>query len=63
MRKLLLEAFGDLKMEYPDFQVIGKEAVFSLDKERYAKLSFTIYSGTGTPVVDLFDGCKIDIMN
>jgi len=63
MRKLLLEAFGDLKMEYPDFQVIGKEAVFSLDKERYAKLSFTIYAGAGTPVSEHFDGCKIDIMN
>ena len=63
MKKLLLEMFGDLKKDYPDFQVIGKEIVFSLDEERYAKIAFTNRATTGTPGVDLFNGCRIDIMD
>lgn len=63
MKKLLLEVFGDLKKEYPDFRLIGKEVMFSLDYGRYVKIAFTIYATTKTPCTDVFNGCRIDIMS
>lgn len=69
MKKLLLEVFEDLKKEYPDFRVIGKEVMFSLDNgrysndNRYVKIAFTIHATTKTPCTDVFNGCRIDIMS
>lgn len=63
MRKLLTEIFGELKNRFPDFKVIGREAIMSLDKDRYAKLYFTIYAGSGTPISEHYNGCKVDIFD
>ena len=63
MKRILLSIFGDLKKEYPDFNVFGKECIFSLDKNRYVKLSF-VNSFTGTNTIqDCLDCCKVEVLS
>ena len=62
MKRILLSIFGDLKKEYPDFNVFGKECIFSLDKSRYVKLSF-VNSFTDTHTIqDCLDCCKVEVL-
>ena len=63
LKDLLLDMFEDLKETYPDFTVIGDEATFSFDEDRYAKLAFTKYATHGTPNSSVFNGCEINIMS
>lgn len=62
MKKLMKEIFSDLENIYPDFKVIGKDAIVSFDKDRYAKIRFTKYaSASGAANSNVFNGVVIDI--
>lgn len=62
MNKLMKEIFSDLENIYPDFKVIGKDAILSFDKDRYAKIRFTKYaSASGGANSNVFNGVVIDI--
>lgn len=63
LKDLLLDMFGDLKETYPDFNIIGNEAVFSFDADRFGKLGFTIYARNGSANSNVFNGCEINIMS
>ena len=63
LKDLLWDMFGDLDEIYPDFTIIGDEATFSFDDDRYAKLAFTKYATHGTPNSSVFNGCEINIMS
>jgi len=62
MNKLMKEIFSDLENIYPDFKIIGKDAILSFDKDRYAKIRFTKYaSASGAANSNVFNGVVIDI--
>ena len=63
MKKLLHETFGPLKETYPDLKIIGKDATFSLDSDRYANLSFTIHAKPGHSTLDHYNGVHVDVMS
>lgn len=63
LKDLLWDLFADLEETYPDFKIIGDEAIVSFDNDRYAKLSFTIYGSHGTANTSVFNGCEINIIS
>lgn len=63
LKDLLWDMFGDLDEIYPDFTIIGDEATFSFDDDRYGKLAFTKYATHGTANANVFNGCEINIMS
>lgn len=63
MKRLMEEIFNGLKYIYPDYKVIGKDAMVSFDKDRYAKIRFTKYATHGTPNSNVFNGVVIDMMD
>lgn len=64
MKRLLEDIFSGLKNMYPDFKIIGKDAVLSFDENRYAKIRFTKYaSPSGAANSNVFNGVVIDVMD